>query len=196
MVASALDHLDASQLIGVMMTGMGNDGAEAMKRLRLAGGRTIAEAESSAIVWGMPGELVKNGGAEKVRPLEDIAATIIDMVSSSCPWLEAAKARQAVDLAPHRAALDGPDAESRWTAARALSGDADAVPALAAALGREPVPRVREAIMTALMRIGNFGKRRGDIALSSVAGRRVTRRRRSKPCRRCLRPSRRSWRRC
>jgi two-component system chemotaxis response regulator CheB len=85
MVASALDHLNASQLIGVMMTGMGNDGAEAMKRLRLAGGRTIAEAESSAIVWGMPGELVKNGGAEKVRPLDDIAATIIDMVSSHAP---------------------------------------------------------------------------------------------------------------
>ena len=85
MVASALDHLDASQLIGVMMTGMGNDGAEAMKRLRLAGGRTIAEAESSAIVWGMPGELIKNGGAEKVRPLGDIAATIIDMVSSHAP---------------------------------------------------------------------------------------------------------------
>jgi two-component system chemotaxis response regulator CheB len=85
MVSSALDHLDASHLIGVMMTGMGNDGAEAMKRLRLSGGRTIAEAESSAIVWGMPGELVKNGGAEKVEPLEDIAVTIIEMVSSHAP---------------------------------------------------------------------------------------------------------------
>jgi two-component system, chemotaxis family, protein-glutamate methylesterase/glutaminase len=52
-----------------------------MKRLRQSGGRTIAEAESTAIVWGMPGELVKNGGAETVRPLEDIAATIVDMVS-------------------------------------------------------------------------------------------------------------------
>jgi two-component system chemotaxis response regulator CheB len=82
MVASALDHLEASRLVGVMMTGMGNDGAEAMKRLRLTGGRTIAEAESSAIVWGMPGELVKNGGAEMVRPLEDIAGTIIEMVNS------------------------------------------------------------------------------------------------------------------
>jgi HEAT repeat protein len=59
------------------------------------------------------------------------------------------------DPAPPRAALDSPDAESRWTATRALGGDADAVLALAAALGREPVPRVREAIMTALMRIGN-----------------------------------------
>jgi len=57
--------------------------------------------------------------------------------------------------APHRAALDSPDAESRWVAARALSGDVAAVPELAAALGREPVPRVREAIMTALIRIGN-----------------------------------------
>ena len=82
MVASALDHLEASHLVGVMMTGMGNDGAEAMKRLRLAGGHTIAEAESSAIVWGMPGELVKNGGAETVRPLEDIAEAIIEMVNS------------------------------------------------------------------------------------------------------------------
>jgi two-component system chemotaxis response regulator CheB len=82
MVASALEHFDASQLIGVMMTGMGNDGAKAMKRLRQGGGRTIAEAESTAIVWGMPGELIKNGGAEMVRPLEDIAAAIINMVSA------------------------------------------------------------------------------------------------------------------
>jgi two-component system, chemotaxis family, protein-glutamate methylesterase/glutaminase len=82
MVASALEHFGAQQMIGVMMTGMGNDGAEAMRQLRQGGGRTIAEAESTAIVWGMPGELVKNGGAEMVRPLEDIAATIIEMVSS------------------------------------------------------------------------------------------------------------------
>lgn len=55
----------------------------------------------------------------------------------------------------HQAALDSPDADSRWTAARAFAGKADAVPALAAALARESIPRVREAIMTALIRIGN-----------------------------------------
>jgi len=82
MVASALDYFDGSQLIGVLMTGMGNDGAEAMKRLLQRGGRTIAEAESTAVVWGMPGELVKNGGAGMVRPLEDIAATIVDLVGA------------------------------------------------------------------------------------------------------------------
>ncbi|MBH5370566.1 chemotaxis-specific protein-glutamate methyltransferase CheB [Bradyrhizobium glycinis] len=85
MVASALEHLDASRLIGVMMTGMGYDGAEAMKRLRLGGGHTIAEAESSAVVWGMPGELVKIGGAELVRPLESIADTIVHLVNAHAP---------------------------------------------------------------------------------------------------------------
>ena len=54
-----------------------------------------------------------------------------------------------------QAALDSPDADSRWTAARALAGQADAVPALAVALAREPIPRVREAMMTALIRIGD-----------------------------------------
>jgi HEAT repeat protein len=57
--------------------------------------------------------------------------------------------------AAHIAALSSPDAEARWRAARALGGVAGAVPDLAAALGAEPVPRVREAIMTALMRVGD-----------------------------------------
>jgi HEAT repeat protein len=52
-------------------------------------------------------------------------------------------------------ALDGSDAESRWTAARALAGQAHAVPELAAALRRETVPRVREAILTSLIRTGD-----------------------------------------
>lgn len=59
------------------------------------------------------------------------------------------------DSTPHRAALDSPDAEDRWTAARALAAEPEAVPALAAALGCETVPRVRAAIMTALMRVGD-----------------------------------------
>ncbi len=51
--------------------------------------------------------------------------------------------------------LDSSDAESRWAAARGLTGQAEAVPALSVALARETVPRVREAIMTALIRIGD-----------------------------------------
>jgi two-component system, chemotaxis family, protein-glutamate methylesterase/glutaminase len=82
MVGSALEHYEPAQLIGVLMTGMGRDGADAMTRLHERGGWTIAEAESTAVVWGMPGELVKNGGAQFVRPVEDIVAAIIDLAGA------------------------------------------------------------------------------------------------------------------
>ncbi len=73
LVATAIAAIDPARLVGVLMTGMGNDGAAAMTRLRVLGGRTIAEAEETAVVWGMPGELVRAGGAELVAPLEDIS---------------------------------------------------------------------------------------------------------------------------
>jgi two-component system chemotaxis response regulator CheB len=82
MVSSALEHFDPRQLIGVLMTGMGDDGSHAMTRLREQGGRTIAEAESSAVVWGMPGELVRKGGADAVLPVEEIAQAAIEWVSA------------------------------------------------------------------------------------------------------------------
>jgi HEAT repeat protein len=58
-------------------------------------------------------------------------------------------------LASRIAELGSPDAQTRWTAARALGGHPEAVQALAGALGSEASPRVREAITTALMRIGD-----------------------------------------
>jgi two-component system chemotaxis response regulator CheB len=83
LVDSAMQHFAPGSLIGVLMTGMGSDGAETMARLRENGGHTIAEAEESAVVWGMPGELVRRGGAEVVAPLEQIADRIVDMVARS-----------------------------------------------------------------------------------------------------------------
>ena len=80
LVRSALNHMAPSQLIGILMTGMGNDGAEAMTLLHSKGGRTIAEAEETAVVWGMPGELVKAGGADFVVPVQDIAAQLQKLV--------------------------------------------------------------------------------------------------------------------
>ncbi len=77
LVDSALEHLPAERLMGVLMTGMGNDGAAAMGRLRAAGGITIAEAEDTAVVWGMPGQLVRQGGAAFVEPLDAIADRIL-----------------------------------------------------------------------------------------------------------------------
>jgi two-component system, chemotaxis family, protein-glutamate methylesterase/glutaminase len=73
LVESAIAHVPAHLLIGVLMTGMGDDGAATMTRLRALGGRTIAEAEETAVVWGMPGQLVEAGGATWVLPLQKIA---------------------------------------------------------------------------------------------------------------------------
>ena len=73
LVATALEQLGAARLVGVLMTGMGDDGAAAMTRLRREGGRTIAEAEETAVVWGMPGELVRRDGADSILPVHDIA---------------------------------------------------------------------------------------------------------------------------
>ena len=68
------------------------------------------------------------------------------------------------------AALDSPDTEIRWPAARALAPEPIFVCPLTAALECETVPRVREAIMTALMRIGDEASVEADTALSSLAG--------------------------
>jgi two-component system chemotaxis response regulator CheB len=80
LVRSAMQYLPASQLVGVLMTGMGNDGAEALAMLHANGGATIAEAEETAVVWGMPGELVRMGGAAYVLPLPSIAQRLQRLV--------------------------------------------------------------------------------------------------------------------
>uniref|UniRef100_B0T3W6 Protein-glutamate methylesterase/protein-glutamine glutaminase n=1 Tax=Caulobacter sp. (strain K31) TaxID=366602 RepID=B0T3W6_CAUSK len=80
LVDSAALAVPPERLVGVLMTGMGNDGARSMAALRAAGGRTIAESEDTAVVWGMPGELVKAGGADVVAPLDSIAGKIREMV--------------------------------------------------------------------------------------------------------------------
>jgi len=73
---SALACVEAQQLVGVMLTGMGNDGAEAFTEIRRQGGRTLAESDETAVVYGMPGELVARGGASMVLPLDGIAAQL------------------------------------------------------------------------------------------------------------------------
>ena len=73
---SALEHCDPSRLVGVMLTGMGYDGAASFTEIKKRGGRTIAESEASAVVFGMPAELIERGGASMVLPSEKIAAQI------------------------------------------------------------------------------------------------------------------------
>ena len=79
LMESVLDCVEPERVIGVLMTGMGADGAETMTRLHAGGGLTIAEAEESAVVWGMPGALVERGGAGMIVPLDRIAPTLLEL---------------------------------------------------------------------------------------------------------------------
>ena len=76
LVASAMTLVAPESLIGVLMTGMGADGAKAMTELKAKGGCTIAESADTAVVWGMPGALVAADGASIVAPLDRIAAEL------------------------------------------------------------------------------------------------------------------------
>lgn len=66
LVDSAEELIDPSNLVCVQLTGMGNDGAAAMARMNQKGTKTIAEAEETAVVYGMPRELIEAGGADVV----------------------------------------------------------------------------------------------------------------------------------
>lgn len=64
------------KLVAVIMTGMGDDGAESIRVVRERGGRTIAESSESAIIFGMPAEAIRTGAVEEVLPLAQIPAAI------------------------------------------------------------------------------------------------------------------------
>ncbi len=64
--------------LGIILTGMGRDGADGLQRMKAAGAATVAQDEKSSVVWGMPGEAVKLGGVDEILPLNNIADKIID----------------------------------------------------------------------------------------------------------------------
>jgi two-component system chemotaxis response regulator CheB len=65
--------------IGAILTGMGNDGASGLKEMKDAGAATIAQDESSCIVFGMPKEAIALGGAAHVVPLNQIPHKILHL---------------------------------------------------------------------------------------------------------------------
>ena len=64
------------RLVAIIMTGMGDDGAQAIRRVRERGGRTIAESPQTAIIFGMPNEAIKTGCIDLVLPLGEIPMAI------------------------------------------------------------------------------------------------------------------------
>jgi two-component system chemotaxis response regulator CheB len=69
-----------SNTIGVILTGMGGDGAKGMLGMKRAGAYTIAQDEASCVVFGMPKEAIKLGGVDKILPLSEIPAAIVAYV--------------------------------------------------------------------------------------------------------------------
>jgi two-component system chemotaxis response regulator CheB len=63
--------------IAVLLTGMGNDGAEGMRTVRERGGLTLAQDESTSVVFGMAHEAVRGGGVDRVLPLQEIVPAIL-----------------------------------------------------------------------------------------------------------------------
>jgi two-component system chemotaxis response regulator CheB len=79
MMASVLSIYGADS-IGVLMTGIGDDGADQMVAIKQAGGHTIAESEQTAVVYGMPREAVDRGGACVISPSYEVAGEIVKAV--------------------------------------------------------------------------------------------------------------------
>jgi two-component system chemotaxis response regulator CheB len=78
-------------VLGVVMTGMGQDGLRGSEHVRAAGGQVIVQDEASSVVWGMPGNVAKAGLADAIVPLKELGAEIVDRV-----WRHRYSARPAV----------------------------------------------------------------------------------------------------
>jgi len=73
---SSMARIYAEQSLGIILTGMGEDGAAGLREMHGKGAFTIAEDESTAVVYGMPGAAVRMGAASEVLPLEKIGARV------------------------------------------------------------------------------------------------------------------------
>jgi two-component system chemotaxis response regulator CheB len=62
--------------VAVILTGMGRDGVDGLRAIRRAGGRTVAESEATAVVYGMPAAAVQAGLADFILPLDQVCAAV------------------------------------------------------------------------------------------------------------------------
>ncbi len=70
----------SGQVLGIVLTGLGNDGEKGMREIKNKGGRTIVESKESCVVYGMPKAVVEAGVADKIVPLDEVPGEIINSV--------------------------------------------------------------------------------------------------------------------
>jgi len=83
---SSVAEVVASRAVGVLLTGMGRDGAAGLLSMRSAGARCLAQDEASSVVWGMPREAWDNGAAERLVSLDDMAREIAVLSGKEAAW--------------------------------------------------------------------------------------------------------------
>ena len=73
----SVTEVGAREAVGVVLTGMGNDGADGLLRMRNAGARTVVQDQGSCVVFGMPRAAIEAGAAERIMPLQEIAPQLL-----------------------------------------------------------------------------------------------------------------------
>jgi two-component system chemotaxis response regulator CheB len=81
--------------VAVILTGMGRDGVDGLRAIRRAGGRTVAESEVTAVVYGMPAAAVHAGLADFVLPLDQVCAAVAGLGGVSVPPIVSALPKEA-----------------------------------------------------------------------------------------------------
>jgi two-component system chemotaxis response regulator CheB len=77
---SSVAHVAGRSSVGVVLTGMGRDGSDGLAQIKRAGGATIAQDEETSIIFGMPGSAIDQGVVDRVLPLFEIPAALVDAV--------------------------------------------------------------------------------------------------------------------
>jgi two-component system chemotaxis response regulator CheB len=67
-------------VVGVLLTGMGDDGADGLTEIRAAGGVTLAQDEATCVVFGMPQQAIRRGAATRVVPIQRVAEEILGAI--------------------------------------------------------------------------------------------------------------------
>lgn len=78
-------HRFGANVVGVVLTGMGRDGAEGLRAIRDAGGRAVVQDQMTSIIYGMPQAALATAGADRVVPLSEMARTIVELVAGLRP---------------------------------------------------------------------------------------------------------------